>query len=213
MISRANIKIFDYLFNVDCNSNSINLIKFINELFQSKNDDYIKFILENKNIISNSQLLVSKTMDGYSVTINEFPKLNFRGTSEYLNYKKGQFEKILNDNPNYNFEHISDDLNLNNKALKKVIDFLIDNNVIKCEKEYATMNILGTYDFEFDNLKINNNINDINNHKFMQNININVNGNKNKISKNDFSNNKKEIKRKSIVDKIIEILKHILKIN
>ena len=74
----------------------------------------------------------------------------------YQDNKLAQFKKILEDDFNYNLENVGEDLNItNNFALKKVIDYLIDNKLLTKNGEYAKKNILGNYEFDFENLRIN----------------------------------------------------------
>ena len=211
MISRSNIKIFDYIYLTDVNNNEENLTEFINKFLDNKNDEYIKFVQDNEDKLVKPDLLITQTLSGYGIVHNNFPKMNNIGLKQYYDYKLDQFKDIMENDIAYDFDNISSDLNLSGIALKRVVDYLIDNKTIKCSGEYATKNILGTYDFDFSALKISYIEKKKEASTIENQVTVNINGNRNKFSKNEFSNNKRELEKESILDKLLNFLTKIFK--
>lgn len=211
MISRSNIKVFDYIYLTDVNNNEENLTEFINKFLDNKNDEYIKFVQDNEDKLVKPDLLITQTLSGYGIVTNNFPKMNNTGLKQYYDYKLEQFKDIMENDIAYDFDNISSDLNLSGIALKRVVDYLIDNKTIKCNGEYATKNILGTYDFDFSALEISYKEKKKDASTIENQVTININGNKNKFSKNDFSNNKRELEKESILDKLLNFFTKIFK--
>ena len=213
MISRNNIKCFDYIYERSFNDNN-SLAELESKFFDNTVVNYISFVKDNKELLEDPELLITKEEN---LIYNNFPKLNSYGIKEYFDYKMKEFIKIVENNLNYNFNDISSDLNISNqKALIKLIDYFIDQNIIECSGTYYTKGIIGFYDFNFSELKINSKIYSKNEDPiFVQNIEhqVNINGNNNKISKNDFSHKKNEIEKEGILDKFLKFIqKNIFKI-
>lgn len=164
-INELNISIFDFIFNVNMQKDISNydeygrtLDKLIMELTNS--DSNYEFWKEHKYLVSSNSLVDATTLDSYQYVYASFPKMTTSAINNYLNYKVKQLKAILDDNFNYDFENIGKDLNINNDfALKIILDFMIENKILIKTGEYTKKNILGTYIFEFENLKVNNNVN------------------------------------------------------
>lgn len=160
-IDELNISIFDFIFNVNMLKNISNYSDYTDALDtmimeQTNSDTNYEFWQEYNYMISNSSLKDISTLDGYHYAYFPFPKMTMTCVNTYLDYKLAQSKKILEDNFNYDLENLGDDLNItNNFALKKVIDYLIDKRILTQNGEYAKMNILGDFEFDFENLKIN----------------------------------------------------------
>lgn len=166
-MNELNIEVFDYIFCTNTIQDSIiNFVPYINELNdiikeKLNTNSNFEFWNEYESYVSNNTLKNTSTLSGLSYSYFPFPMLTLSTTNNYLKYKLNQFKKLIDENPNYNFNNIMNDLNISNeKSLKKVIDYLINNRVIIKVKDYAKENILGKYDFEFENLEININLNE-----------------------------------------------------
>lgn len=160
-INELNISIFDFIFNVNMLKNISNYSDYINTLDtmimeQTNSDTNYEFWQEYKYMISGNSLKDISTLSGYNYAYFPFPKMTMSCVSTYLEYKLAQSKKIFEDDFNYDLKNIGEDLNItNNFALKKVIDYLIDNKLLTKNDEYAKMTILGNYEFDFEILKIN----------------------------------------------------------
>lgn len=219
MIDRSNIKIFDFIVKANCNDESCNVHDLISTYFSNLPNKYINFVLENDELLSKKPPLITQTLSGYGIVGNVFPKLNNNGMARYLEYKKTKFIELIEEEMNYNFKNIEEELNLDGVALTKVIDYLIDSNVIKCNGNYYEENIIGTLDFDFGKLsvvekfnsnKIKNEVND-NKTVIEQQINVQIIGDKNKLNRNDLSNKKQEIEKESILSQILNFIKNLFR--
>jgi len=161
-INELNISIFDFIFNVNMLKDINNYSDYINTLDsmimeQTNSNTNYEFWQEYKYMISSNSLKNVSTLSGYHYGYFPFPKMTMSSVSNYLDYKLMQFKKMIVEDFNYDLENIGKDLNItNNFALKKVIDYFIDNRLLTKNDEYAKMNILGNYEFDFKTLRINN---------------------------------------------------------
>lgn len=219
MIDRSNIKIFDFIVKANYNDESCNVHDLISTYFSNLSDKYINFVLENEELLSKKPPLITQTLSGYGIVGNVFPKLNNNGMARYLEYKKTKFIELIEEEMNYNFKNIEEELNLDGIALTKIIDYLIDSNVIKCNGNYYEENIIGTLDFDFSKLtvvkKFNSNYNEnvVNENKTIieQQTNVYVGGDKNKFKNNDFSNKKQELEKESFLSQILGFIKNLFR--
>ena len=181
-MNELNVEIFDYIFCTNSIQDDIvNFIPYIEELNKlikekiNTNSNY-EFWSEYKHYISNNTLKDTSTSSGLCYSYFPFPVLTLNTTNSYMNYKLAQFKNLIYENPNYNLNNIMGDLNISNdKSLKKIIDYLINKKVIIKIKDYAKENILGKYEFEFDNLEIN--LNPVEERKIYPQTIVNNNGN------------------------------------
>lgn len=219
MIDRSNIRIFDFIVKANYNNESTNVHDLISTYFSNLSDKYINFVLENEELLSKNHPLITQSTSGTGIVVNAFPKLNNNGMARYLEYKKTKFIELIEEEMNYNFKNIEEELNLDGVALTKVIDYLIDSNVIKCNGNYYEENIIGTLDFDFSKLsvvkKINSNYNEnvVNENKTIieHQTNVYVDGNKNKIKNNDFSTKKQELEKESFLSQILNFIKNLFR--
>ena len=212
MITRNNIKCFDYIYESSFNDNN-KLTDLESKFFDNLSKNYIDFVNENRELLENPELLIAQ---GNAVVVNNFPKLNSTGIKEYYSYKKKEFIKVVESDLNYNFNKITSDVNVFNQlALIKLIDYFIDQDIIECSDEYYTKNIIGRYDFDFSKLKINPKIyyKEISEAKntSIQYIEqqVNIEGNNNKWKNNEISNKKVEQEKEDLLTKIIKNIKNI----
>lgn len=180
-MNELNIEVFDYIFCTNAIQDSIvNFVPYINQLNdlikeKLNTNSNFEFWKEYELYVSNNTLKDTSDSSGYCYDYFPFPILTLKTTNEYLRYKLYQFKNLIDENPNYNLNNIMNDLNISNeKSLKNVIDYLISNRVIIKVKDYAKENILGKYDFEFENLEIN--INPIEERKIYSQTIVNNNG-------------------------------------
>ena len=208
MINLSTIKIFDKIYQLKYEKN-VNSSDFINNNFDNNVNNYIEFVKDNSSLFSNNNLLITQTLDGYGIVSGSYPLLNDIGLNKYYEYKKKQFNSDDEITLNYDFSNIAQKMNIQNtKALKDLLDYFIDSGLIVSKGEYAESNIIGGIEFDFSKLKVN---------KISEKPNVTSNttiiekqiiikGDKQKISKNDFSDNKTEVERKKwyeiIFDKI-----------
>ena len=208
MINLSTIKIFDKIYQLKYEKN-VNSSDFINNNFDNNVNNYIEFVKDNSSLFSNNNLLITQTLDGYGIVSGSYPLLNDIGLNKYYEYKKKQFNSDDEITLNYDFSNIAQKMNIQNtKALKYLLDYFIDSGLIVSKGEYAESNIIGGIEFDFSKLKVN---------KISEKPNVTSNttiiekqiiikGDKQKISKNDFSDNKTEVERKKwyeiIFDKI-----------
>ena len=208
MINLSTIKIFDKIYQLKYEKN-VNSSDFINNNFDNNVNNYIEFVKDNSSLFSNNNLLITQTLDGYGIVSGSYPLLNDIGLNKYYEYKKKQFNSDDEITLNYDFSNIAQKMNIQNtKALKYLLDYFIDSGLIVSKGEYAESNIIGGIEFDFSKLKVN---------KISEKPNVASNttiiekqiiikGDKQKISKNDFSDNKTEVERKKwyeiIFDKI-----------
>lgn len=213
MISLSTIKIFDKIYQLKYEKN-VNSSDFINNNFDNNVKNYIEFVKDNLSLFSNNNLLITQTLGGYGIVSGSYPLLNDIGLNKYYEYKKKQFSSDDEITLNYDFSNIAQKMNIQNtKALKDLLDYFIDSGLIVLKGEYAETNIIGGIEFDFSKLKVN---------KISEKPNVTSNttiiekqiiikGDKQKISKNDFSDNKTEVERKKwyeiIFDKISGIFK------
>ena len=212
MITRNNIKCFDYIYESSFNDNN-KLTDLESKFFDNLSKNYIDFVNENRELLEKPELLIAQ---GNAVVVNNFPKLNSNGIKEYYSYKKKEFIKVVESDLNYNFTKITSDVNVFNQlALIKLIDYFIDQDIIECSDEYYNKNIIGRYDFDFSKLKINPKIyyKEIPEAKntSIQYIEqqVNIEGNNNKWKNNEISNKKVEQEKEDLLTKIIKNIKNI----
>ena len=163
-INELNISIFDFIFNVnmqkgidDYSDYEKTLDKLIME--STNSESTYEFWKEHKYLISSSSLVDASTLDSYQYVYACFPKMTTSAMKNYLTHKAKQLKIILEENFNYDFKSVSNDLNITNDfALKLVLDYMIETGVLLKFGEYAKKNILGTYIFDFENLKVNNKV-------------------------------------------------------
>jgi hypothetical protein len=215
MINLSTIKIFDNIYELKYERNK-SQYDFINSNFSNSVQDYIAFVKENKDYFIKPNLLITESSTGTGTTANTLPELNDTGLTEYYEYKKKQFIENENVTINYDFSNISEILNIKNtKAIKLLLDYLIDCGILKLNGEYANKNILGSYEFNFENLSVNNhykNVNDSNSNNYTTIENqtvVNISGSHTKFTKNDFSNKNQKLEKEGIVDKILSFFKQI----
>ena len=208
MISLSTIKIFDKIYQLKYEE-YVNSSDFINNNFDNNVKKYIEFVKDNSNLFSNTNLLITQTLGGYGIVSGSYSLLNDIGLNKYYEYKKKQFSSDDEITLNYDFSNIAQKMNIQNtKALKDLLDYFIDSGLIILKGEYAKSNIIGGVEFDFSKLRVNkvSEKSNVTSNTTIIKKQYNFNGNGQKITKNDFSDNKTEIERKKwyeiIFDKI-----------
>ena len=158
--------------------------------------------------------MITQTLGGYGIVSGSYPLLNDIGLNKYYEYKKKQFSSDDEITLNYDFSNIAQKMNIQNtKALKDLLDYFIDSGLIILKGEYAKSNIIGGVEFDFSKLRVNkvSEKSNVTSNTTIIKKQYNFNGNGQKITKNDFSDNKTEVERKKwyevIIDKILGILR------
>lgn len=218
MIDNDNIKIFDEIFRCECD-NDKDLNKLIKNYFNAT-VEYCEFVKGNENLLKDANLLINETLDGYGIISNSFPKLNSEGLNLYYKFKKSQFiikkqEKVV-----YDLENLPEDLGIeNSKALKKIVDYLINEGELISNGNYVEKDITGGEDVLFNKLKINVKINSnmdstpINYNHYHVDGNqtiINNIGKKSVLKNNDFSSRKIEKEKETWLDKLLLFIKSLI---
>lgn len=219
MIDNDNIKIFDEIFRCECDEDE-DLNKLIKNYFNTT-VEYCEFVKNNENLLQDVNLLINEISNGYGIISNSFPKLNPEGLNLYYKFKKSQFiikkqEKVV-----YNLENLPEDLGVeNSKALRKIVDYLVNEGELISNGNYVENYIIGGEEVLFNKLKINNKINN-NENKFEinYNTNYNISGNQNIITQkakkitsknNDFSSRKIEREKETWFDKLLSFIKSLI---
>lgn len=217
MIDNDNIKIFDEIFRCECDDDK-DLNKLIKNYFNTT-FKYCEFVKGNENLLKDANLLINETLDGYGIISNSFPKLNSEGLNLYYKFKKNQFlikkqEKVV-----YNLENLPEDLGIeNSKALRKIVDYLINEGELISNGNYVEKDITGGEDVLFNKLKINVKINSnmdstpINYNHYHVDGNqtiINNIGKKSVLKNNDFSSRKIEKEKETWLDKLLSFIKSL----
>lgn len=240
MINNLNIYIYNYIFSINVNiqnrvntfSEETNIKRLISIIEKSYNiNDFLK---ENKNMFNDEclhghQYIMEKE---YTYDINSFPRLKLNSKLEFLNFKIGEMKKIIENNGIIEKKQLDVIFkNIEDLGRKEILEYCKKENIIDYneEKTFIKGGQTGLAMICYDNIKPviynnnyrtvqqNNNINAqddnyqiINKHE-VNAENIIILSDKAKMNKNDFSKNKKEIEKETILDKIVNCITSIFK--
>ena len=168
----------------------------------------------------------------YTYDINSFPRLKLNSKLEFLNFKIGEMKKIIENNGIIEKKQLDVIFkNIEDLGRKEILEYCKKENIIDYneEKTFIKGGQTGLAMICYDNIKPviynnnyrtvqqNNNINTqddnyqiINKHE-VNAENIIILSDKAKMNKNDFSKNKKEIEKETILDKIVNCITSIFK--
>lgn len=159
-INELNISIFDFIFNINMLKDISNYAEYTNVLnnmimeHNNSNSNY-EFWQEYHYMFNSNTLKDVSTLSGYHYAYFPFPKFTMTAINSYLNYKLKQAKKLFEENFNYELENLGKDLNIiNNFALKRLLDFFVNNSILVKKGEYVKKNILGDYEIDFQLLEI-----------------------------------------------------------
>lgn len=240
MINKLNIDIYNYIFSINVNiQNRVNTCskeKNIKELIALIESNYNinDFWKENKDMFNDGclrghQYIMEKE---YTYDIESFPRLKLNSKLEFLNFKIDEIKKIIENNGIIEKKQLDVIFkNIEDLGRKEILEYCKEENIVDYneEKTFIKGGQTGLAMILYDNIKpviYGNNYNTVqqNNNLDSQDDNIPIINkqefnaeniiilsDKAKMNKNDFSKNKKEIEKETILDKIVNFITSIFK--
>ena len=195
MFNKDNIKIFDYIFSVNCIKNNLNeseCIEKLHNMFDSKEDEY-SFWIDSIHFVNKESVHEATYYDSSNnIEYISFPKMTLNFKNKYKEYKQTQIVEQINNNGEFDktiIEKVCN--NMCNQSIKKILDYCEENGHIKYlgEPYFYADDDLSEIIYENieanvtkkDNNNIHNEINIYGSHNDFSNVTFNQNINYNEI--------------------------------